>query len=345
MPDQRAWVLALAFASAIWGIARAETLHDMDDTADEGAVQIGAQGDTLALHGMDDDLDEGVEDEGMLTEQIEGTEHEALSDEQIEGIEQEGGEHQPLSAEEMHGIHKKMDANGDGKVSMAEILAFSDSTRRQIAEREVETVLEEMDLDKDGKLSVQELVKDLDSWGGEDVREDEHEAGMMKEVETAKFGAADTNMDGLLDIHELPAMFYPETHEGVLDITSRQSLRQKDGDGDGLLSLQEFWRGGLRPDDALDQEGEELLVTDDEKEEFQKLDADHSGKLDVQELKAFESGRFQTEEAMKSLFELADKDKDMHITAEELGAAREQIAGSEAHYPFVEWAGHYNDDL
>jgi len=323
MLGQRAWVLAIAFASTIWGSAR---------------------GETLTLHDMDDDLGDDDLQEGMFAEQMEGIEHEALSAEQIEGIEQEGA-HQSLSAEQMHGLHKKMDANGDGKVSMAEVLAFSDSTRRQIAEREVEAVLGEMDLDKDGKLSVQELVKDLGSWGGEDVKEDEHEAAMMKEVETAKFGAADTNKDGLLDIHELPAMFYPETHEGVLDLTTRQALRQKDGDGDGVLSLKEFWRGGVPADDALDQEGEELFITDDEKEEFQKLDADHSGKLDVQELKAFESGRFHTEEAMRALFELADKDKDMHVTAEELGAAREQIAGSEAHYPLAEWADEYDDDL
>jgi len=329
MPGQRAWVLALAFASsATWGIARAEILHDMDDDVDEGVEQI------------DDDLHEG-----LLSEQVEGIEHEAPSAEQIDGIEHEGGGHMSLSTEQMHGIHKRMDANGDGKVSMAEVLAFSDTARRQIAERELETVLEEMDLDRDGKLSVQELVKDLESWGGEDVKDDQHEAAMMRELQTAKFGAADTNKDGLLDIHELPAMFYPETHEGVLDLTTRQALRQKDGDGDGLLSLQEFCRGGASADDALDQEGEELLITDDEREEFRKLDVDHSGKLDVQELKAFESGRLHTEEAMRSLFELADKDKDMHVTAEELGAAREQIAGSEAHYPLVEWAEHYDDDL
>jgi len=317
MSGQRAWVLALAIASAVWGIAHAETLHDFDDDVDDSVELV--DGD---MHDMDD-VHEG--------------------DDQIDGIEQEGGE-QSLSADQMHGLHKKIDANGDGKVSMAELLAFSDSTRRQILEREVQAVLEEMDLDRDGKLSVQELVKDLDSWGGEDVKEDEHEAATMKELATAKFGAADTSKDGLLDIHELPAIFYPETHEGVLDLTARQTLREKDGNGDGLLSLQEFWRGAPS-DDALDQEGEELIVTDDEQEEFRKMDADHSGKLDLQELKAFESGRLHTEEAMKSLFELADRDKDMHVTAEELGAAREQIAGSEAHYPFAEWADHFVDDL
>jgi len=350
MLGQRAWVLAMAFASSIWGSARGETLtvHDMDDDVDEVVAHEGLIADQIegAEHeALSAEQIDGNEHEGLFVEQVEGTEHEALSDEQIEEIEQEGSEHQPLSAEEMHGIHKKMDANGDGKVSMAEVLAFSDSARRQILEREVETVLEEMDIDKDRKLSVQELVKDLDSWGGEDVKEDEHEAATMKEVETAKFGAADTNKDGLLDIHELPAMFYPDMHDGVLDLTTGQTLRQKDGDGDGLLSLQEFWRGGVPADAPLDQEGDELLITDDEKEEFQKLDADHSGKLDLQELKAFQSSRLHTEEAMRSLFELADKDKDMHLTAEELGAAREQIAGSEAYYPLVEWAELYDDDL
>jgi len=332
MLGQSAWVVALAFASTIWGIAQAETLHGSDDGVDD-SVELVADG----THDVDD-AHEGLE-------QIDGIEHEALNAEQVEGIEQEGGEHQSLSAEQMLGLHKKMDANGDGKVSMAELLAFSDSTRRQILERELQAVLEEMDLDRDGKLSVQELVKDLDSWGGEDVKEDEHEAATMKELATAKFGAADTSKDGLLDIHELPAIFYPETHEGVLDLTARQTLREKDGDGDGLLSLQEFWRGGAPSDDALDQYGEELLVSDDEQEEFRKMDADHSGKLDLQELKAFESGRLHTEEAMKSLFELADRDKDMHVTAEELGAARKQLAGSEAYYPFVEWADHFVDEL
>jgi len=345
MPGQRAWVLALALASAAWGTARAETLHDVASSSveliDEGVEQIE----------QIDDVDEGAEQvdgdlhEGLLSEQAESIEHEALSAEEIEGIEHEVGEHRSLSTEQMHGIHKRMDADGDGKVSMAEVLAFSDSTQTQIAEREIVTVMEEMDLDKDGKVSLQELVKDLDSWGGEDVRDDQHEAAMLKELETAKFGAADTDRDGLLDLHELTAMFYPATHEGVLNLTTGQTLRQKDGDGDGLLSLLEFCRGGASAHDAPDQEGEELLITDDENEEFRKLDADRSGKLDVQELKAFESGRLDTEEAMKTLFELADKDKDMHVTAEELGAAREQIAGSEAHDPLVEWAELYDDDL
>jgi len=214
MLSQRAWVLAVVLASTTWGSARGDTLH-----AELLEVMDPAEAETL--QDTDDTLDEDVEPEELFSEQIDGTDHEALSAEQIEGIEQEGGEHQSLSAEQMHGMHKRMDANGDGQVSLAEAMAFADRTWRQIAEREVETVLEEMDLDKDGKLSAQELVEDLDSWGGEDVREG-HAAARMKEVETAKFGAADTNKDGLLDSHELPAMFYPDMHDGVLDLTTRE---------------------------------------------------------------------------------------------------------------------------
>lgn len=247
--------------------------------------------------------------------------------------EDDGLEQDALSAEQMQSIHQKMDSNGDGKASMVEVLAFSASMRRQIAVKDVKTVLDEMDLDKDGKLSVEELMKDMDMWS-DDEEEDQRESAMRKEVETAKFGAADKDKDGLLDVEELPALFYPETHEGVLDLTARQTLQQKDLDGDGLLSLQEFWEG-----DAL--EGEEMAITEDEQEDFQKLDTDRSGKLDLQELKTWESGRFHTEEAMKTLFELADRDSDMHVTAEELGAAREQIAGSDAQYHLMEWAEHY----
>lgn len=245
-----------------------------------------------------------------------------------DGIEQDA-----LSEEQLRTIHHKMDGNGDGKASMVEILAFSDAVRKQIAVKDITTVLDEMDQDKDGKLSLDELIKDIEMWGDDD-EQDEKESATRKEAERAKFALADVDKNGLLDIEELPALFYPETHEGVLDLTARQTLHQKDSDGDGLLDLKEFWEG-----DALD--GEELGITDEEKADFGKLDTDNSGKLDLKELKVWESGRFHTEEAMKSLFELADRDSDMHVTAAELGAAREQIAGSDAQYHLMEWAEHY----
>ena len=92
-------------------------------------------------------------------------------------------------------------------------------------------------------------------------------------------------------------------------------------------------------DDVL--EGEELPIDEAEQGQFRKLDTDGNGKLDMAEIRAWESGRFHAEEAMKSLFELADEDSDMHVSAEELRAARRQIAGGDAQSHLMEWAEHY----
>merc|ERR1712194_251086 len=132
--------------------------------------------------------------------------------------------------------------------------------------------------------------------------------------------AVDRNGDALLDIHELPAVFYPETHPGTLDLVTKSTLKLKDLDGDGFLSPKEFWEG--------DADGEDLAVSEEEHVDFNKMDTNGDGKLDLEELKVWESGRFHTEEAMKKLIEIADANNDMHATVAELEAAREQVVSS-----------------
>lgn len=242
-------------------------------------------------------------------------------------------EQDALSSEQMRGMHGKIDTNRDGKVSLSEIMSFSDEMRRLLAAKDISTVLEEMDGDKDGKLSLEEMRKDMDQWG--EGEEDKKERDERMELETRKFRTADMNQDGFLDKAELPSLFYPETHEGVLEITAMSTLKQKDTNGDGKLTAKEFWEGDVADTD------EDLQVSEEEQADFRKLDKNKDGLMDLQELKAWESGYFHTEEAMMKLFELADKDSDMHVTADELDAAREQIAGSDAQYHLMEWAEHH----
>merc|ERR1712226_444695 len=113
-------------------------------------------------------------------------------------------------------------------------MEFSDDMRKRIAVRDIGAVLEEMDSNKDGKLSLEELVKDMEQWGEGD-EDDKKEQERRKELEAAKFKVADENGDELLGPEELPALFYPETHAGTLDLTTRATLQEKDKDGDGLL--------------------------------------------------------------------------------------------------------------
>mmetsp|Transcript_156895 Transcript_156895/g.273088 ORF Transcript_156895/g.273088 Transcript_156895/m.273088 type:complete len:236 (+) Transcript_156895:64-771(+) len=233
----------------------------------------------------------------------------------------------------MRAMHSKIDSNGDGKISLPEIMDFAVVMRKTIAKKDIQTIIDEMDGDKDGKLSLPELLKDMEQWG-EEGEEDKAEAQKRKDHEAEKFKVADSNGDGFLDSEELPALFYPETHDGVLELTAAQTMQHKDLNGDGKLTSKEFWEG-----DSVD--GEELKISDEEEADFQKLDTDKDGFIQLEELKAWESGHFHTEEAMKKLIELSDKDSDMHVTADEFDEARELIAGSDAQYHMMEWAEHH----
>lgn len=248
-------------------------------------------------------------------------------DESDDGIEQDA-----LTAEQMRMMHGKFDVDKSGKVSLHEILQYASNMRLEIARKDIHTILDEMDTSRDQKLSLEELLKDLDAQAEGADEEEMKNMVRKKELETAKFKLSDKDGDGLLDAEELPALFYPETNEAVLELTTEASLRQKDTNGDGKLTPKEFWEG----DDAEEEAG----LSNEEQEDFAKLDQNNDGTLDLKELTAWESGHFHTQEALKKMLEVADADGDMHITADELDAAREQIAGSDAQYHLLEWAEH-----
>jgi len=243
-------------------------------------------------------------------------------------------EEDSLSADQLRAMHAKFDGNNDGKVSLQEIMAYSENMGKQIAGKDIGAILEEIDTNKDGTLSMEEHLNDIhnqaDGGDEEEMKELEHRKG----VESAKFKAADSNGDGVLDKNELPALFYPEIHEGVLTVNVGETMRQKDTNKDGKLSPKEFWES-----DQMD--GDDSDLSEEEKADFAKLDVTGDGFLDANELRAWESGRFHTEDAMKKLFDVADKDQDMHVTADELAQARDGIAASDAQYHLIEWAEHH----
>lgn len=245
-------------------------------------------------------------------------------------------EDEALSHDQLHRLHQKFDSNSDGKVSLMEIMSFARDIGKSIASRDIHTIIEELDTNRDGKISLEEHINDIKSqdagvadWTD---KEEQLESQQRVFVETAKFEAADTNHDGVLEEGELPALFYPETNEAVLEVASTEAMRQKDKNGDGKLTPEEFWEAAEGEDDDV--------LSQEEKEDFRKLDTDGDGYLSKDEIRHWESGRYHTEQAMKNLFELSDKDNDMHLTAAELADAREQLAASDANYHLVEWSEH-----
>jgi len=272
-------------------------------------------------------------------------------------------EQEAISPEAIKAMHGKMDANKDGKASLAEVMAFSDAMRKKMAAKDIRSILDEMDTDKDGTLSMDEFMADMDQWNGppavgdeaaedEDLgapsfawtEEDRKDAEARKQLEKQKFQLADVSGDGKLNIEELPNLFYPETHEGVLGVVTENTMKTKDNNGDGKLTAKEFWAG-----DSLAEEMRDAPISEEEEADFKKLDSNGDGFIELKEMKFWESGKFHTQQAMEKMFEIADKDKDGHVTAQELEDAREQIAGltgglrtqgSDAQYHLMEWAEH-----
>lgn len=239
-----------------------------------------------------------------------------------------------LSAEQLRALHGRFDLNGDGKVSIHEVMRFSDEMTKAIAAKDIIAILEDIDGSKDGKLSLEEHLNDIHNQVDGGDQEELQMLEQRKDVETKKFAIADANGDNVLDERELPHLFYPETHPGVLEVTVADALKWKDINQDGLLSPHEFW-------ESNDADGmEEAQMSEEELQDFNKLDTDRSGFIDLQELMVWESGRFHTEAAMSKLLEIADKDHDMHLSADELAKARDEIAESDAQYHLIEWAEH-----
>ncbi|CAE7632717.1 RCN3 [Symbiodinium sp. KB8] len=224
-------------------------------------------------------------------------------------------EEEAMTKEQLRALHAKFDQNGDGKVSLSEVLEFAKHMSKAIAGKDVSAILDEIDTDKDGKLSLQEHLNDLHSQADGGDEEELKELERRKAIETEKFLAADEDKDQALNAKEVASLFYPETNPAVLDVVVRDTMKMKDADGDGVLTPKEFWEFG--EEDLEDQ------LSEEEVSDFKKLDKDGNGVLNLEELKAWESGVFHTEAAMVRLLQIADKDGDMMATADELENARE----------------------
>lgn len=239
-----------------------------------------------------------------------------------------------LTEEHVRKLHSRFDANQDGRVPIDELLSFAKLMGKEVAGKDSKAILQEIDTDRDGKVSLEEHLHDVHQQADVNDPDELRELEGRKALESRKFAAADSDGDSFLDVNELPAIFYPETHQGVLDVTVQEALAAKDKNRDGVLSQKEFWESDMAP---------EVELSEEEKDDFGKLDSDRDGQLSLDELRFWESGAYHTQEAMRKIFDLADKDGDMHVTADELALAREEISASDAQYHLIEWMEHFDE--
>jgi Ca2+-binding EF-hand superfamily protein len=228
-----------------------------------------------------------------------------------------------ISLDQLNRLHSKCDENRDGKASLPELMQFGESVRKHVAEKEIDAVMNEIDLSPhDGHASLQEYMDDLEQHWAPHEDEDPTIVNQhieLRNTELEKFKLADADEDGSLNRTELINMVSPGMHDRIFEISTSAEFRQKDTDGDGLLSEEEFWGG------HPGQPGE-----------FQNLDKNGDGTIDIEEMKLWASGWYHTEVALKQLFDLADEDKDGFLTTSELEAVYTTIDTTDAHYHLLQ---------
>jgi len=271
---------------------------------------------------------------------------------------------EPISSEQLRQLHRKCDKDEDGIISFEEVHAYARNMRTLIAQRNAPEILDDVDENGDGKLSLDEILEDMqldeNLKDDDEMDEDEHQKEREKEpwrtINTAAFMAADADGDGLIDTDEVHGLYFPETHDDVLHAIAEIMLPLKDYNKDGVLqpkefsdiadpSLEEAYQNCLnkRRDEQHPIKCFDNELDEEEEHAFSKLDKDNSGTLDVEELKAWVTGKYggyYTEQSLKQMFLHADVDHDLHLTMDELDEFRHELTEHDAHEHLKDWIAH-----
>lgn len=246
-----------------------------------------------------------------------------------------------LSSEQLTALVAKADASKDGTVTLEELMKFSAATDESKSAKETEDKIEKADTDKSGSLTYSELKKYLERenlWSpNDDVSKRQRKflkRYFNKVVNMVDPDKSKGDQKPSLANSEVNALFFKDIDDGMRSIEVDDNLKHQDADGDGKLTIKEFWHGNNNVDDSK--------LTDDERKHFAQADTDKDGFVSSQEIMNLNSGIPKVEEDLRNLIKIADEDNDQQVSAAELVKAKVDIAKkSDALDHLYSWVQHH----
>lgn len=210
-----------------------------------------------------------------------------------------------LTRDNMNMIHKRIDVDGDGKISIADFMSYNRKQRAQQAKLLTKGLTEKWDKNKDGQLSLTEIIN-FSKVGSAEEEED-------KRSDRSRFELADRNKDDSLDSEEFLLYNAPELDDAFFESAIVASLEIRNYTKGVDMTFEGYLQYLYHNTDAITDD-----ALKDHQMEFLQMDEDSSGGLSAQELTYLESGALFCQNAMKKLFAKADLDRDGTLTAAEL---------------------------
>jgi len=262
-----------------------------------------------------------------------GDEHDTSFDhEAILGSRKDAEEFDELEPEEAKRRLKvllgKMDRNMDGNIDRKELYAWILRSFKSLSEEDSRERFDDSDVDGDGFVTWAEYKTEEYDFGDEEVDLEDPEIAeewKLMEEDRFLFLAADTDSDGKLSVKEFLSFSHPEEDPNMRPHVLAQVLKEKDIDGNGELSFQEYVG-----DRGSGKDKEWLLA---EKDRFDtELDKNEDNSLGKEEILAWiipSNEEIATDE-VDHLFSGADEDGDEQLSFDEVLANHDLFVGSEA---------------
>uniref|UniRef100_A0A0N5A799 Reticulocalbin-3 n=1 Tax=Parastrongyloides trichosuri TaxID=131310 RepID=A0A0N5A799_PARTI len=269
-------------------------------------------------HGAYSDKFKSEHDEHAHHEAIIGSKHEAEDFDEMP-------EHE--AKEKLKVLAKRMDKNGDGIVSEAELIDWIHNSMIKLDQEEANERFIEIDSNKDNFVTWKEYAHE--AFGTEDnvdmATVTDPDDKKLFDEDKAYFEAADLNKDGKISKEEFYAFQSPEHHDHMHHILIHNTLVEKDTNKDGRIDLKEYMQ------ETHDNPNSEWYEV--EKKRFEEeYDKNKDGFLDKDEIRKWliPDIKDTARQEAQHLIENADKNKDMQLSYDEIVAAHKTFVGSEA---------------